>query len=377
MSLTVTLLAYHEAENLRWLLPELQQVIEPLGIDDVEYLVVDSAVATDDTEAVCKVYGARYVNQTEPGYGGAYRTAIKNARKEWFLILDADGSQDYTQIPLMYQETLKGADVVIGSRYVPGGRTDDARSSQLMSRILNFFFRIGIGVDVHDFSGSLRFCRTQDLQQLHLTSQNFDISEELILKLKLLKKNDIHIKEIPISFKKRVLGESKRSLLKFIIAFGRMLLFCFALRLVAGDNYQGARQDQQAQRLTDLFLYLVVGFLTTVVNLGLFWLLDGPIGYMVANLVAWVGAVLFAFVTNKVIVFDDWDWSSATVWREFWGFTGSRLATGALDMAMLWFMAGPLGMNSKLAKLIDSVVVIILNFLLSKCLVFKKKEGEE
>lgn len=376
MSLTVTLLAYREAENLRWLLPELRRVVEPLGIDDVEYLIVDSAEPTDDTEEVCKAFGARYVNQTEPGYGGAYRAAIANARKDLFLILDADGSQDYTQIPAMYAELLNGADVVIGSRYVPGGSTDDAKTSQLMSRVLNFFFRIGIGVDVRDFSGSLRLCRTRDLRQLHLTSRNFDISEELILKLKLLKGNDINIREVPISFKKRMMGESKRSLLKFIVSFGRMLVDCFALRFAARNGYRGEEHDEQARRWTELFLYLAVGFLTTVVNVWTFWLLDGPVNYLAADLAAWIVAVVFAFVTNKTVVFNDWDWSKTAVRRELCGFTASRAATGVLDMLMLWFMVGPLGMNSKLSKLIDSVVVIVLNYILSKSFVFNKKAGK-
>lgn len=375
MGLTVTVLAYHEAENLKWLLPELKKVIEPLNIDTVEYLIVDSAEPTDDTAAVCRDFGARYINQEEPGYGGAYRTAIRHAGEELFLILDADGSQDYTKIPAMYQEIQDGADVAIGSRYVPDGSTDDARSSQLMSRFLNTAFQIGLGLKVQDLSGSLRICRTQDLRKLHLTCENFDIQEEIILKLMLMKKGNLVVREVPISFRKRILGESKRSLMKFIICFGQMLVYSVVLRFLAGRDYRPERHDAQAQQVTDLLLYGVVGVMTTVVNIAVYLMLDEVTGYLAANLIAWLAAVAFAFVTNKTIVFNNWDWSSRTVGREFAGFTGSRAVTGVLDMLMLWGMVDLLSMDSTVSKIIDSIIVIVLNYILSKYLVFQKKKG--
>ncbi len=374
MGLTVTILAYHEAENLKWLLPDLKKVIDPLGIDRVEYLIVDSAEPTDDTPEVCRAFGARYVNQEEPGYGGAYRTAICHAREELFLILDADGSQDYTQIPKMYEAMTADTDVVIGSRYIPGGSTDDAKSSQVMSKFLNFCFRIGIGVNVHDFSDSLRLCRTADLQQLHLTSENFDISEELILKLKLMKGGDITIKEVPVSFKKRIMGESKRSLMKFIVCFGRMLVYCFVLRFIAGKRYDPQRHDARAQQITDLLLYGVIGVLTTAINLLAYFLLDGVMHYLAANVIAWVVAVLFAFITNKTIVFNNWNWKRQALRREFASFVGSRVATGVLDMLMLWLMVDVMAIQGPLPKILDAVVVIVLNYVLGKT-VFRDKKG--
>lgn len=374
MGLTVTILAYHEAENLKWLLPELKRVVDPLGIDSVEYLIVDSAEPTDDTSEVCREFGARYVNQEEPGYGGAYRTAIKCASQEYFLILDADGSQDYTQIPEMVKTMMAGADVVIGSRYVPGGRTEDTKISQLMSKILNFAFRIGIGVNVHDFSDSLRIYHTADLKGLHLTCVNFDISEEIILKLKLTKGPSIKIKEVPITFKKREIGESKRSLMKFVVCFGRMLVYSFVLRAVAHGAYQPDIHDARAQKLTDLLLYGLVGALTTIVNLLTYFLLDAPVGYLAANLIAWIVAVVFAFVTNKTIVFNDWNWNGRTLNRQFWSFTGSRAVTGVLDMLMLWLMVEKMALNSTTSKFIDSIIVIVLNYVFSKFIFNPKKK---
>ncbi len=372
MGLTVTILAYHEAENLKWLLPDLKEVIDPLVIDRVEYLIVDSAEPTDDTPEVCRAFGAKYVNQEEPGYGGAYRTAIRYAGEELFLILDADGSQDYTQIPKMYEAMTPDTDVVIGSRYIPGGSTDDAKSSQIMSRVLNFCFRIGIGVNVHDFSDSLRLCRTADLRQLHLTSENFDISEELILKLKLMKGGAITIREVPISFKKRIMGQSKRSLMKFIVCFGRMLVYSFLLRILAGKKYDPQKHDARAQQLVDLLLYCVVGALTTAINLLVYFLLDGVMYYLAANVVAWVIALLFSFVANKAVVFNSWNWKGEALRKEFAGFVGSRVATGVLDMLMLWFMVDVMAIQGPFPKILDAVVVIVLNYVLSK-VVFRNK----
>lgn len=370
MELTVTILSYHEAENLKWLLPELKKIIDPLHLESVEYLIIDSSEPTDDTPEFCREFGARYINQEEPGYGGAYRTAIRYASKELFLNLDADGSQDYTKIPAMYQEILAGADVAVGSRYVPGGSTSDSKSSQAMSAILNTAFRVGAGIKVRDMSGSFRICYTRDLQQLHLTAENFDILEEILLKLMLTKKGLV-ISEVPISFNKRIIGESKRSLCKFIICFGQMLIYLSTLRILAGRKYFPEEHDAKAWRITELLLYGIVGVMTTVINIVIYFLLDNVIGYMAANMVAWFLAVIFAYATNKTIVFNNWDWRRRTVNQEFRGFIGSRIITGVLDMAMLWTMVDILTMENTIAKIIDSIVVIILNYILSKYFVFK------
>lgn len=99
-----------------------------------------------------------------------------------------------------------------------------------------------------------------------------------------------------------------------------------------------------------------------------------------SNAIAWIIAVLFAFVTNKIFVFESKDKSLATILKEGVSFIGSRAATGALEILLptLLFKFGLnqsfLGIDGFWAKAFVSVLVIILNYVFSKLIVFRKKK---
>ena len=225
MSISVALLAYKEAENLKILLPQIIEQVEKCG-EEYEILVVDTKEPLDNTEEVCAEYGAVYINQEYPGFGGAFRTAIQYAQKDKFLILDSDGSHPPKNIPDLYQMFATGQyDVVIGSRYVKGGKTDDAKSSIIMSHMLNFAFRICLGISAKDISTDYRMYQTEQLKKVELTCVNYDVLQEVLLKLKLNKADRrLRIGEVPIYFQKRLYGESKRQLIKFIISYIRTIV---------------------------------------------------------------------------------------------------------------------------------------------------------
>ena len=226
MAINVVLLAYKEEENLRVLLPEIKEQVEKCG-EDYEILIVDGAVSADNTEEVCKEFGARYVNQKYPNFGGAYRTGIEEAKNDKFLIMDADGSHPVTAIPEIYNMYKTGNyDVVIGSRYVKGGVTNDYPFSIFLSRVLNIIFRVCLGLKGKDLSTDFRMYDTAQLKQIKLESQYFDIVEEILLKLELNKPNKgkLRIGETPIYFDKRINGESKRDMGKFIIGYLKTII---------------------------------------------------------------------------------------------------------------------------------------------------------
>ncbi len=373
MELSVVMLAYHGDESLRRFFPEVKKVIGTMDVDSVEYLIVDSANPAVDTEGVCRELGVRYVKQEEFGYGGAYRTAIRHAQGGSVLILDTDGSQSIDQIPRMYQELKAGADVVLGS-YVSGEKTDEPRLPRIMSRMLSFFSRLGIGVNIRDFSGSLRLYHTEDLQRLHLVSEDVNILGELILKLELSKGNAIVTKEVPISYLRRIEDGSKYSLIRFVISFGRMLVYSMVLRFLARGGYCTQKHDPRAQTITDLLFYGIVGAMTAAVNLVVYFLLENVVHYLFANAIAWIISVLFAFITNKTIAFNNWDWDHIALVKEFIGFVTSRLITGALDMLMLWLMVDLAAMGGSLPKFLDAITVIILNYVFGKYVFKEKKE---
>ncbi len=229
MAISVVLLAANEAENLVVLLPRIIAALDTTGTG-YEILVVDSAQATDDTPSVCaKFPSVRYMNQEEPRYAGAFRTGIRKARMDKILVLDADGSHSPEKIPELYARSMEGYDLVIGSRYCRGGHTKDSRLSFVMSIILNTVMRIVIGVRARDISTSFRIYDAAQLQAVTLACLNYEVLQEVILRMKKNKKN-FSIAEVPITFEKRVYGQSKRRLLRFIATYIKTLFMFLQIR---------------------------------------------------------------------------------------------------------------------------------------------------
>jgi putative flippase GtrA len=93
----------------------------------------------------------------------------------------------------------------------------------------------------------------------------------------------------------------------------------------------------------------------------------------VSTVIAWAAAVIFAFFTNKAWVFGSRDWSGKTLLPEFLKFTGSRVFSGVLVTVCIQVTVERLGWNFALMKVATSILNIILNYIFSKLLVFRKK----
>jgi putative flippase GtrA len=125
----------------------------------------------------------------------------------------------------------------------------------------------------------------------------------------------------------------------------------------------------------DILSYLFFGGLTTVVN----YLIYLPcynllaLSATVSTVIAWVVAVAFAYLTNKPFVFQSHDWSRKTVLPELVSFVSCRIGSGALETVILLIACDILGWNANLWKLVTSVLVVILNYISSKLVVFRKK----
>ncbi len=131
-------------------------------------------------------------------------------------------------------------------------------------------------------------------------------------------------------------------------------------------------------------LYIVFGALTTLVNFIVYYpLVNLPAmkeqtGWwtLVVNVIAWVAAVVFAFVTNKLYVFKSTDKSFRTVIKELAAFFGARLASLGIEELILFIFVTLLHLNENAIKLIASVGTVVCNYFFSKFIIFRKKEKD-
>ncbi len=139
----------------------------------------------------------------------------------------------------------------------------------------------------------------------------------------------------------------------------------------------------------ELLLYVVFGVLTTLVNFGVFWLFTKLLGeglYLLNNAIAWVAGVIFAFITNKLLVFKSKSWQLKTAIKELTEFFGARLFSFGVEEGGMWLFISVMGLGAKslslfgitltgqfLVKIALAVVVVILNYFFSKFIIFKKK----
>lgn len=164
------------------------------------------------------------------------------------------------------------------------------------------------------------------------------------------------------------------------------LIIAGCVILVSGVLYLIFRKKANAwiKKHKEIVLYVVFGALTTLVNYLVFYpLVNIPVmrdnvswWTLVVNVIAWVAAVAFAYVTNKFFVFESKDKSKKTVLREIVSFVGARVASLLIEEAILALFVTVLHFNENLIKLIASIGTVIINYFFSKFVIFRKKRSE-
>lgn len=149
----------------------------------------------------------------------------------------------------------------------------------------------------------------------------------------------------------------------------------------------------KSEQFKELIKYLIFGVLTTVVSLVSFKIFDALLGqrlYLISNIISWILAVAFAFVTNKLWVFRSKNTEKKVIFRELFSFVIARILSLLIEEGGLWLLIDVLKLsemqsfkifsvtiNGNLtAKVIMQVVVVILNYIFSKFIIFKKR-GEQ
>ncbi len=131
----------------------------------------------------------------------------------------------------------------------------------------------------------------------------------------------------------------------------------------------------------EIISYLIVGGLTTVVSMATYYLCvftflnpKNPFELQVANVISWVFAVAFAYITNRKFVFKS---KEKNFLKETFSFVSSRVGTLLIDMLLMFLIVSVGNMNDKIAKILVQIVVIVLNYVFAKFFVFRKEsEGK-
>lgn len=124
----------------------------------------------------------------------------------------------------------------------------------------------------------------------------------------------------------------------------------------------------------EIIVYVIFGVLTTLVNYIVYFALVDFLGvnYLISNGIAWVVSVIFAFVTNKAFVFESKSWKVMTLLKEGVLFAAARIFSGVLETAMLYVFVEQMHFDNGIIKIIAGIIVIIVNYVLSKLVIFRK-----
>jgi dolichol-phosphate mannosyltransferase len=236
MDISVILPVMNEAENLRILIPRLVAVLDREHITH-EIIVIDGP-STDGTRDVAEQCGARVVGERRRGYAGALMTGIEEARGDYLLTLDADQSHDPDFVFKMWR-ARKRADIVVASRYVLGGVAYSDFIRRSTSWFLNQALRRMLSIPVLDMSSGYRLYRRHVFAELELTSSNFEVQEEILVKAYA---SGFSVVEVPFTYFPRGAGRSHAKLFSFGWKIFRSSLSLWKIR----NSLASADYDERA-----------------------------------------------------------------------------------------------------------------------------------
>lgn len=131
----------------------------------------------------------------------------------------------------------------------------------------------------------------------------------------------------------------------------------------------------KSKLIVEVAAYGVVGGMTTLLNLILYFLLESWFGmhYIAADIIAWIVCFFFSFMASKICVFKNSGRTLQDLLRELYRFLTSSVFTGVIDVGLLYGMIDVMQVDGTVAKITDNVIIIILNYILRKCWVFNEE----
>jgi dolichol-phosphate mannosyltransferase len=234
--LTVIIPALNEGASIGELVSRVRKQLETLG-DAFEVLVVDGG-SRDGTPRWAAEAGAGVVTQKGRGYADALRAGFERARGRYVITMDADYSHDPDFIRGLWCRRDQ-AELVIASRYVPGGYAQMPWFRKFLSRLLNAVSRIVLSIPVRDMSSGYRLYHRKVLSSLQIRATRFDVLIEILTGIYA---EGWRVKEVPFHYRRRYGGRSHVSLVRFGLAYAVTLARMWAIR----NSLESADYDDRA-----------------------------------------------------------------------------------------------------------------------------------
>ena len=210
MKISVIIPMFNEEENVLNTLNCVNDILKEY--DDYEIIAVDDG-SYDNTFELSSEYASNNPNivilqhSINRGMGAALRTGFKEARGNIVITIDADLSYDPYYIPKLVNALDEATDIVIGSQYMDGGKTEDIPFLRLfISKMANRIVGYAMADNISTVTGVLRAYREEVLDSIELESNGTEINPEILAKAKAI---GFNIKEIPVTLEGRKLGKSK------------------------------------------------------------------------------------------------------------------------------------------------------------------------
>ena len=353
-SVSVIVPTFREALNIPVLLERVVQLRQDHGLD-LELLFMDDQSRDGSAEVVANtgLNWVRLVERTGPrGLSQAVVDGLKLASKDVVVVMDCDLSHPPETIPEMLNLLGAGREFVLGSRYVPGGTTDDDWGflRWLNSRVATLLARPLTSL-VDPMSGFLAMWRKQiDFPNLNPTG--YKIALELLVKC-----NVSRATEVPIHFTDRKLGTSKLTLrqqLLYLQHLRRLYMYKFATGL-------------------EVLHFALVGSSGVVVNLLVLTLLTkSGMGVKLSVALAIAVSIVSNFLLNRRLTF--WYARDRNVWKQFAGFVAACTLGAAVNYACtLYVLRLYPNVPLQVASLAGVLVGLVFNFLANRFVVFRRQ----
>jgi dolichol-phosphate mannosyltransferase len=236
--LSIVIPARNESSNLSLLLPGLREILENLDIR-FDIIIVDE-LADQETRNVTLENQAVLLTPPSQGYGAALQAGFQRSQSNFVLTMDADFSHPPYFIRQLWAQRLS-AEVIIASRYAPGGKACMPATRYWLSIILNTFFSRGLDFPVRDMSSGYRLYTGSVLRNMQLNSKDFNVLQEILVKALM---EGYRVKEVPFEYQPRRAGSSHARVLKFGMAYIRTFWRLWKLRnSIASADYDGRAYD--------------------------------------------------------------------------------------------------------------------------------------